>query len=141
MYLDSAYIAKFYVNEPDSGPVRQVIAAAGSRVTSAWAVAEVTCTFHRKVREKMLADWQTRELIEAFQEHVATELWTLLPVTERLLRRLAERMKSLPENAYVRSGDAIHLITASDLGETEIWTNDCHLLAAAPHFGLTGRSA
>jgi predicted nucleic acid-binding protein len=140
MYLDSAYIAKFYLNEPDSAPVRRAIAAAESRVTSAWAIAEVTCTFHRKVREKMLADWQSRELMEAFQEHVATELWTLLPVTERLLLRLAARMKALPENAYVRSGDALHLITASDFGETEIWTNDRHLLAAAPYFGLTGRS-
>ena len=26
-------------------------------------------------------------------------------------------------------------------GETEIWTNDRHLLAAVAHFGLAGRSA
>ena len=141
MYIDSAYIAKFYLNETDSAPVREAIAAAGSRVTSAWAVAEVTCTFHRKVREKMLADWQARELIEAFREHVQAELWTLVPVTERLLLNLAAQMKSLPQNAFVRAGDAMHLVTASDLGETEIWTNDRHLLAAAPYFGLTGRSA
>ena len=33
-----------------------------------------------------------------------------------------------------------HLVTAADSGFTEIWTNDRHMLAAAPHFGLAGRS-
>jgi hypothetical protein len=32
------------------------------------------------------------------------------------------------------------LTTARDAGELEIWTNDRHMLAAAPHFGLKGRS-
>jgi predicted nucleic acid-binding protein len=38
-------------------------------------------------------------------------------------------------------GDAIHTATALETGETEIWTNDRHLLAAVAHFGLAGRSA
>jgi predicted nucleic acid-binding protein len=41
----------------------------------------------------------------------------------------------------VRAGDAIHTATALETGETEIWTNDRHLLAAVAHFGLAGRSA
>jgi predicted nucleic acid-binding protein len=39
------------------------------------------------------------------------------------------------------AGDAIHTATALETGETEIWTNDRHLLAAVAHFGLAGRSA
>jgi len=39
---------------------------------------------------------------------------------------------------------AIHrysgVLEAPQIGETEIWSNDRHLLAAAPHFGLKGLS-
>jgi hypothetical protein len=36
--------------------------------------------------------------------------------------------------------DAVHLATAVEIGEVEIWTADRHMLAAAPQFGLAGRS-
>ena len=39
------------------------------------------------------------------------------------------------------SGDAVHLATALEIGELEVWTSDRHMLAAAPHFGLIGRTA
>ena len=51
MYLDSAYIAKYYVNEADAGAVRQLIRQATDVCSSAWALAEVTCVLHRHVRE------------------------------------------------------------------------------------------
>jgi hypothetical protein len=46
-----------------------------------------------------------------------------------------------PADVPLRAGDAIHTATALETGETEIWTNDRHLLAAVAHFGLAGRSA
>jgi predicted nucleic acid-binding protein len=46
----------------------------------------------------------------------------------------------LPDGVFLRSGDAIHLVNASQAGFPEVWTNDRHLLSAAPHFGLAGRS-
>jgi predicted nucleic acid-binding protein len=47
---------------------------------------------------------------------------------------------ALPPDVPLRAGDAIHTATALETGETEIWTNDRHLLAAVAHFGLAGRS-
>jgi predicted nucleic acid-binding protein len=38
------------------------------------------------------------------------------------------------------AADALHLITAQGQSETEVWTNDRQLLAAAPYFGLAGRT-
>ena len=46
-----------------------------------------------------------------------------------------------PAAVPLRAGDDIPTATALDTGETEIWTNDRHLLAAVTHFGLAGRSA
>jgi predicted nucleic acid-binding protein len=140
MYLDSAYIAKFYVNEPDAGRVRTLIAGADSLVSSAWCLSEVACVLHRHLREGWLNAAQARALAEAFRDHVDAGFWNLIPVSDRLLRRMTLLVGSVPRNIYIRAGDAVHLASAQDLGEPEIWTNDRHLLAAAPHFGLRGRS-
>ena len=64
----------------------------------------------------------------------------LMPVTESLLRKTAMLIRSPPPDVPLRAGDAIHTATWLETGETEIWTNDRHLLAAVAHFGLAGRS-
>ncbi len=140
MYLDSAYIAKFYVNERDSEGVRALIRQADSLVTSAWSLGEVSCVFHRHMREGGLTPPQCHQLASAFLKHVETGVWTMIPVGEPLLKRMSAVVSAAPAGVYLRAGDAVHLTTAQELGEREIWTNDRHMLAAAPHFGLTGRS-
>ena len=50
-------------------------------------------------------------------------------------RKLRE---SLATPAAVRAADALHLATAAAHGFIEIHSNDRHLLAAAPLFGLAG---
>lgn len=140
MYLDSAYIAKFYVNEPDAAKVRECIRHAAHVCSSSWAFLEVTCVFNRHVREGSLTAAQGRELSDVFSLHVERDLWNLVPITERLIRRTVAMARGLPSNVPLRAGDAIHLATALDVGEKEIWTNDRHLLAAAAHFSISGRS-
>lgn len=139
MYLDSAYIAKFYVNEPDAVEVRKLIRQAPYVCSSSWALLEVTCVFHRHVREGSLTAAQGREVIDLFRSHVEAELWNLARITDSLLKRAASLVRGLPQNVALRAGDAIHIMTAIDMGEREIWTNDRHLLAAAAHLGITGR--
>jgi predicted nucleic acid-binding protein len=140
MYLDSAYIAKYYVNERDSAAVREVIRQAPHICSSSWATIEVTCVFHRHVREGSLTIAQGHELIDTFRSHVDADLWNLLPVTDALLRRTASLVRALPPNIPLRAGDAIHLASALHTGEPEIWTSDRHLLAAAKSVGLVGKS-
>jgi predicted nucleic acid-binding protein len=140
MYLDSAYLAKFYVNEGDSLAVRDLIRGAGTLVSSAWAIGEVSCVLHRHFREDKFTQRQFRDLQDAFLRHVSQEIWTLLPVTSQTLKRVASLVRSAPIGVYLRAGDAVHLATAMDAEENEIWTNDRHLLRAAEHFGLSGRS-
>ncbi|HYW45109.1 MAG TPA: type II toxin-antitoxin system VapC family toxin [Bryobacteraceae bacterium] len=140
MYLDSAYIAKFYVNEHDSPAVRKLIRKADALVSSAWAQGEVACAFHRHMRDGSLDQGQFHELLRAFSEHVEAGLWCLIPVTDGLLRRTVALVSSAPAGVYLRAGDAVHLATALDADAREVWTSDRHMLAAAPHFGLTGRT-
>jgi len=141
MYVDSAYIAKFYLNEPDSPQVRAAFAGAPALVSSMWALGEVACAFHRHLREGSLDASQYRTMLNAFLQHVDGRIWTFVPVTERLLRRTTSLLATLPATVHLRTGDALHLTTAMDLGEREIWTSDRHVLAGARHFGLTGRTA
>lgn len=140
MYLDSAYVAKYYVNERDAVAVRKLIRRASHVCSSSWALVEVSCVFHRHVREGSLTAAQGHELMDAFRSHAEADLWNLIPVTDALLRRTATLIRQLPTNFPLRAGDAIHLATALDAGEPEIWTNDRRLLTAAGAVGLLGKS-
>jgi len=77
---------------------------------------------------------------DLFLEDLNNGVIAAVPVTERILRRIEAATRDLPPSCYLRTFDALHLVTAADSGFSEIWTNDRHMLAAAPHFGLVGRS-
>ena len=140
VYLDTCYIAKFYLNEPDSLPVRQLVRRADKIYSSAWALAEFHAVLHRHMREGSITAEQATDLATRFSAHARDGLWNLVPVNEALLRRTAFLLISAPRDIFLRTADAVHLTSAQDLGESEIWTNDRHMLAAAVHFGLSPRS-
>ena len=75
-----------------------------------------------------------------FAQDVVAGLWRFSPVTDNLLRRTAAMVLAAPDSVFLRTSDAIHLMTAQDLGESEVWTNDRHMQDAAPLFGLAARS-
>ena len=139
-YFDAAYVAKCYLNEPDSAAVRGLARSSGIVHTSALSIAEVACVFHRHVREGAIKPGTVTALRDLFLEDLGNEMWLLAPVTERILRQVEFLTRTLPRATFLRTGDAIHLVSARDAGFTEIWSNDRHMLAAAAHFGLKGRS-
>ena len=141
MYIDSAYIVKYYIHEPNSAAVREILRKAESLASSALAIAEVTCAFRRRLREGNLTGDLFREVLGSFLKHVETGVWSMAPVNDRVLRRVSRMLRLAPASLYLRSGDAVHLATALEIGELEVWTSDRHMLAAAPHFGLIGRAA
>ena len=138
VYFDTAYIGKCYWNEPDGMLVRE-LAKQSDIFSSAICIAEMACLAHRKVREGPIAPADADIRRDLFLDDVKQGIITALPVTERLLRRVEAATRALPSTCYIRTFDALHLVTAADSGFTELWTNDRHMLAAAPHFGLIGR--
>jgi|SRR5580698_11491760 hypothetical protein len=75
-----------------------------------------------------------------FLAHADDGLWNFIPVNEALLRRTSALVISAPRELFLRTADAVHLTTAQELGERDVWTNNRHMLAAASYFGLAGRS-
>lgn len=140
LYFDSAYVAKCYLNDPDSEPVRDLVRRPVPLYSSALCVTEVTAAIHRRYREKSLNRRQSHELAARFRSDVEAGTWTLVPLSEHLLWETHEALLRLPAGIFLRSGDAIHLVSARMAGFAEIWSNDRHLLEAASHFRLTGRT-
>jgi hypothetical protein len=101
----------------------------------------MACIFQRHVREGGLTKAQATRLRKLFLDDVAAAVWTLLPVSSAVLSGVEARVRKLGRKVYVRAGDAVHLVSAKLAGFTEVWTSDRHMLAAAVHFGVTGRSA
>lgn len=140
MYFDTSYIAKFYFNEPESARVRALVLRADALFSSFLAFAEFHAVLHRRLREGICSSNDARDLGARFSAHLKEGLWTLIPVNDALLRRTSALIMAAPRDVFIRTADAVHLTTARDLEDREVWTNDRHMLAAAPYFGLTGRS-
>jgi predicted nucleic acid-binding protein len=140
VYFDTSYIAKFYFNEPGSLGVRELVRKADVIHSSLWAFAEFHAVLHRRLREGAASPADARNLASRFREHTEARLWNFIPVNEGLLRRTSALMVAAPRDLFLRTADAVHLTTAVEIGERDVWTNDRHMLAAASYFGLSGRS-
>jgi len=137
-YFDAALVAKFYLNEPGRDKVRRLARTSGVVVSSGLALAEVSAAFHRKWREGAVTVGVFKALEGQFAHDVDAGLWTLASPTDALLRDVQAALARLARSVFVRSLDAVHLVTARAEGFERIYSNDRHLLAAARHFGLEG---
>ena len=139
-YFDSAYLAKCYLQDPESNRVRELVKRVQQVYSSALCIAELACVIHRNLRERSVSPAQASRLRDQLAEDIRNEVWRLVPVTNRLLQRVDSLVRGLPTDCFLRSGDAIHLTSAIDAGFEEIWTNDRHLIEAASRVGIRGRS-
>ncbi len=137
-YFDAALVAKFYVNEPGRDAVRALAASAGVVVTSGIAVAEVSAAFHRKFREGAVDQRVFKALQGQFQHDVEQGLWTLTGPTDALMLEVQALFLRLDRAVFLRSLDALHLVTARQEHFDVIYSNDTHLLKACASVGVRG---
>lgn len=101
---------------------------------------EVASVFHRKWREGAFGDAAFKELSAQFDDDCAAGLWTWLPISPALIEVASKAISKLPKTTFLRSADLLHIVSAREHGFKEIYSNDRHLLAAAKHFGVKGKS-
>jgi predicted nucleic acid-binding protein len=135
-YFDSSYIAKFYLDEPESEAVRRLAESLGQVRCAVIGQIEVAAVFHRKFREGAFDAGAFREVMAQFDDDCGQGLWTWLPLTTALAARTTAAFARLPRPVFLRAVDALHLICAQEHGLPEIYTNDRHMSAAARHFRL-----
>src|SRR5262245_43399670 len=136
-YFDSAYIAKFYLEEPDSGAVCRLAESLGRVHCVAIGRVEVASAFHRKLQEGALTGPSFRAVMAQFSWDSAHGLWTWIPVTSRLIEAATRAMEGLSRSVALRSADALHLACAQQQGLRDVYTGDRHMTAAAPYFRVT----
>ena len=135
-YFDSSYIAKFYLDEPESAAVRQLAESLGQVRCAVIGQVEVAAVFHRKLHEGAFSAGAFSEVMAQFDDDCGQGLWTWLPLTTTLAARTAAAFARLPRPVFLRAADALHLMCAQEHGLPEIYTNDRHMSAAARHFRL-----
>ncbi|MCX6907457.1 MAG: type II toxin-antitoxin system VapC family toxin [Verrucomicrobia bacterium] len=91
---------------------------------------------HRKLREGALDAAGYQAVWQQFEHDVQHNVWMWLPITPVLLAQTRAAFRVLLSTVYLRANDALHLVCARENGFKEIYSNDRHLLAAAPYFGL-----
>src|SRR5262249_46292722 len=138
VYFDSALVAKFYLSEPGREQVRQLARSVGVVVSSGIAVVEVSAAFHRKLRQGAIELRVLRALLGQFAHDLDSGLWRLAGPPEAVLRETQAAFARLDKSVFVRSLDALHLVTARSENFDRIYSNDRHVLVAARSFGLHG---
>jgi len=138
LYFDSALIAKFYLNEPGREAVRELCGVAQSVSSSAIAIAEVSAAFHRKYREGAIDAAVWKALNGQFSHDLKAGLWTLAPVSDVVMDGVRTLFAGLGPAVYLRSLDALHLVTAKLEKFEQLYTNDRHLLEGCAKAGLHG---
>lgn len=138
IYFDSAYVLKCYLPETDSQFVRQLLAQNTMAACCTFGKMEFASGVRRAVREGKLSDADASVVFRTMQRDDAFGLWCWLPLTPHLVQCVVQAFETLPVNVFLRAGDAIHLVCARENGFKDICSNDQHLLAAAPYFGLAG---
>ena len=136
-YFDTTYIVRLYTEDPGWNNVRSL--AARDRIEcSILGKAETVAAFHRKFREGQFNKQALFVLIEEFEQDSEGGAISWLPLSSRILMRVAQVYKKLSAAKALRAADAIHLATAAEKGALEIYSNDRRLLMSASDFGLDG---
>ena len=138
LFFDAAYLGKLHWLEPGSTEVQALATSADEIVCSQHGRAEFCSIGFRKVREGLASKAAVRGVFAQFNADIAAGDIRLLPLTDAILDRVETAFAAAPATNYLRAADALHLATAAEHGFTEIHSNDKHLLAAAPLFGLRG---
>jgi predicted nucleic acid-binding protein len=140
LYFDTAYLVRCYIPEIGHELVRDLADDQDSIASCELARVEFASAVHRKVRDGWLTARQAKIVWKQFDLDAEAGHLVWFPVSSSILGRACTRIRILDRSVPLRALDAIHLACARENGFEEIFSNDRHLLSAAPHFGLKARN-
>lgn len=140
IYFDTAYLLKCYIKETGWEKVRALARQAESVACSVYGRMELHAALHRKLGEGEVTGNQLTVIFRQIELDDSQRLWNWLSLTESIIVSVVDSIRMLPQSVFLRTADAVHLVTAKTTGFSDIYSNDTHLLAAAPHFGLEGKN-
>jgi len=138
IYCDTAYLLKYYVDEPGSAEVRALIDRQTGVGSLSLGRLELSAAFHRKWRERQVDRPTYQSLVSQFRKDNDSAIWTWFESSRALIEKASDQIAMLSPKFFLRASDALHLVCAKEYGFREIHSNDRHLLAAAKHFDLKG---
>ncbi len=137
-YFDTAYLLKCYLKEQGWQRVRALAAERGRIACSVYGRLELHAALHRKLREGGLTAEQHQAVLRQLSVDEASGVWHWLPLSAAVMRAVVDLFTHLPSDVFLRTGDAVHLISAREHGFQEVFSSDRRLLAAAQHVGIAG---
>src|ERR1700722_17923855 len=102
IYFDTSYLAKCYLNETGSAEVRQIAQWQPAVCCCGCGGIEVMSTFHRNLRDGLLAKSQFDTVARQFESDDQSGVWIWLPLTADLCRKTAARIKARPASTFHR---------------------------------------
>jgi predicted nucleic acid-binding protein len=136
IYFDTAYILKCYVHESGSPVVRRLLLEHQTGACCALGKLEFAAAVKRAIREGRLDARVLDTVFSVFERDNDCGVWSWLPLSSHLVEIASLAIRSLPADIFIRSADALHLVCARENGFSEIYSNDRHVINAAPHFGI-----
>jgi predicted nucleic acid-binding protein len=137
-YFDASYLAKLHWKEVGSAEVVKLASRIGVVGCSIHGRTEFAAVGHRKMREKLADPERARAVFQQMEDATRAGALPWLEPGPRSYQRVEQIFLSDSGTCFLRAADALHLACAAEHGFTEVYSNDRHLLAAAPLFGLSG---
>jgi uncharacterized protein len=139
IYLDTSFIAPYYVQEPSSEDVATVLGnlPPGQLAMSDWTGTEFASLLARRVRMAELGLEMARTIMTAFKED-ARAFQLLEPSRDDFT--LASNLLLQDPSLGLRSPDALHLAVAYNR-HLELYSLDRKLIQAAQAFGIQATDA
>lgn len=137
-YFDTAYLVKCYVKEDGWDSVRALAADRERVACSVFGRLELYAALHRTLREGRLTRKELEAVLDQLGADEALRMWHWLPLSAAVMTAVVALFRQLPPGVFLRTGDAVHLMSARQSGFREIFSNDRRLLAAARHVGISG---
>ena len=136
IFCDTSAMAKLYVVERDSRPMRARLETEDQVFVSELARVELMSVFHRQLREKIWPREKFDAAVRQFNTDDIGGFWQWLPLDPTIIKAAATTYTTLTATVFLRAADCLHLITGLHSGFAEIHTYDKHQTAAAPALGL-----